>query len=145
MVIRPVEDNEYEKSLDFCEKVFLEQLSDTVGLSGCRLFEEHLLRLKMFSEAKAFAAFEDEMMVGVLAAINNMSHIQLLFVDSSYQKAGVGRALVEYFTGIANPSGITVNAYKNSVGFYEKCGFHAISGLENDFGIEYVKMFRKID
>ena len=48
---------------------------------------------KYLKELCSYGAFLQDILIGIIATRNNLSHIALFFVDGEYQSMGVGRML----------------------------------------------------
>ncbi len=134
MVIRKLNsENEIEKALGLAANVFDACNSAFYSQAGVDSFRACLTMFQIFPILEYWGCFEADRLVGMLG--NNESQIVLLFVDPAYQGKGVGRLLVR-------PEFQFVKAFPESVKFYEKCGFQAISDPLQEDGIEYVMMRR---
>jgi GNAT superfamily N-acetyltransferase len=88
---------------------------------------------------------EDKMLkriVGILE-IKNFLHIELLFVEKSYQHKGIGRLLLEKVKVSGTEKSvheITVNSSPNAVRAYQSYGFTILDEEKEKNGIRYVPM-----
>ena len=88
-------------------------------------------------------AFKSEIIGAIV--VRNYNHVALFFVDSRYQRKGIGRELFRKALEICNnqeirPSQVTVNASPNSVNAYKKLHFEAIDAERCVNGIRFVPM-----
>lgn len=89
------------------------------------------------------AAIRSEI-IGVIA-VRDHNHVALFFVDSRYQRRGIGRELCRKALEICNcqevkPSQMTVNASPNSVNAYKKLHFEPTDKEQCVNGIRFVPM-----
>jgi ribosomal protein S18 acetylase RimI-like enzyme len=94
-------------------------------------------------------AYQEEHLAGLIE-IRNYDHVSLFFVESSYQKQGIGRALFnEALDRIQtnNPTclEISVNSSPNAVMTYEKLGFQKTADEKETNGIKYVPMKMELE
>jgi predicted GNAT family N-acyltransferase len=87
--------------------------------------------------------------VGMLA-IKNMSHIVLLFVDSAFQKQGIGKSLIQVALKICQDKNpdlefITVSSSPNSLSFYKSFGFDVEAEEVNKNGMRFIPMKKQTD
>ena len=80
-----------------------------------------------------------------MAAVINKSHIALIFVDSKFQKKGIGKKLINEATKKCledNPSlnKITVSSSPNSISFYCSLGFQTQGRELNEDGMRFTPM-----
>ena len=90
-----------------------------------------------------FVALESDTLVGV-AAIRPPSHLYYLFVDTQYQRRGVGRQLWnharDWIASSTNREQITVNSSLNAITVYERLGFVVAGPPEENHGVRYQPM-----
>ena len=93
------------------------------------------------------AEFSSEI-IGVIA-VRDFNHIALFFVDTPFQRRGVGRELFRKALEICRCnnlglSQITVNASPNSINAYESMGFQPTDSEQCVNGIRFVPMARRL-
>jgi len=90
-----------------------------------------------------FVAFESARLVGT-AAIRPPAHLYYLFVDTQYQRRGIGRQLWNHardWIATSTDNGlITVNSSLNSIAVYEHLGFVVTGPPEDNHGVRYQSM-----
>jgi GNAT superfamily N-acetyltransferase len=90
-----------------------------------------------------FVALEADTLVGT-AAIRPPSHLYYLFVDSQYQRRGIGRELWDHVSDWIASSGnhvpITVKSSLNAIAVYERFGFAITGPPEENHGVRYQPM-----
>jgi GNAT superfamily N-acetyltransferase len=87
-------------------------------------------------------AYLGQRLVGA-AMLRQKTHISLLFVDTTYQKKGIGRAFIRYFTALTKQRGggsLTVNATPFAQQFYYRMGFQDAGPMEVKEGVRYYPM-----
>lgn len=76
------------------------------------------------------------------------AHVALLFVTSRARGRGVGRALFErmraHVLSLGLGTDLTVNATPNSVGFYQRLGFHRAGADREERGLRFTPMARAL-
>ena len=92
-------------------------------------------------------AYSGADIIGVIV-IRNHSHVALFFVDSRYQRGGIGRKLLSKALAICDrhegkPSELTVNASPNSKSAYERLNFEATDTEQCANGIRFIPMEKK--
>ena len=76
-------------------------------------------------------------------------HICLFFVDSFYQRQGIGKALLDHALAYclrSNPDVTTINVHASlfAVPIYKKLGFRQTQPEQIKNGIRFVKMVRQL-
>ena len=96
--------------------------------------------------SKHFIALVDSKIVGT-ARVRYPDHgevkIERMAVDKAYRGKDIGEGLLRYVIGQAKkskPKRTWMQAQTRAQGFYEKCGFHAVSKPYDLYGIEHVDM-----
>lgn len=78
--------------------------------------------------------------------VRDRHHIAALFVDSSLQHRGAGRALImeacTFCRMLGETDALTVNASPGGRGFYERMGFAAVREEQLEDGMRFVPMAR---
>jgi len=125
------------------EKAFLESVAPTMSAEGVSTFKSGLtsdaINKRLQSGNKFVVCREEGKIVGV-GESRNSNHLNLLFVEPTLQKAGIGRAILSELLSSLLENEMTVNSSLNSVGAYEKFGFKK-SGPESEVrGIRYQPM-----
>lgn len=139
--------SDWEDAMDLAWRTFKRFEADDYGEEGTRNFlnfisGDLLYRMFLDGEYRVAVAKSGGVIVGV-SSLRNTRHISLLFVEESYQRMGIGRALVSFLQQDLIKAGscvMTVNAAPSAVPFYEKTGFKATAGEQRADGIKYVPM-----
>jgi len=149
MTIRPMQPGEQHQVSHLIWSVFCVFEAPTYSREGVEAFHAWIEPAKLaerFSHPGFFllCAWEAETLVGVLA-VRDYAHIALLFVDASYQRRGIARALVSEALARCredNPSllAITVNSSPFAVPIYKRMGFAAIDQEQTIQGIRFTPM-----
>ncbi|MEN6390146.1 MAG: GNAT family N-acetyltransferase [Syntrophomonas sp.] len=107
-------------------------------------------RLKQMAEDgnSIYCCFDDEKLVGVLA-FRGLSHISLLFVDEEYHRQGIAKtlldkALKEIVARNSEIGEISVNSSPYAEGIYTRMGFTAQSSIQQQDGIRFIPMLKKL-
>ena len=93
-------------------------------------------------------ALSDQRIVGAIE-VRDYDHVSLLFVDSAFQRQGVGRELVERALTICQQHRptlrtIDVHSSPNAVPAYQRLGFQERGPERVEDGIRFVRMVREI-
>lgn len=101
-------------------------------------------------EAQHVACFLDDKLVGACFYIpykKDTIKLRQMAVDSSIQKQGIGRILIEYVENLAKNEGYThiyLDARKEALYFYQKLGFQLIGDEFIEVGIPHYEMLKNI-
>jgi GNAT superfamily N-acetyltransferase len=82
-----------------------------------------------------------------MVELRDHRHVCLLFVDSGYQRWGIGRRLLEAALRECRARGageVTVNSSPNSVAAYRKFGFSSLEPEKEVNGIRFVPMKKSL-
>ena len=74
-------------------------------------------------------------------------HLQRFCVLKEYRRRGLGKAALGYAERFYTERGaaeITLNAQCSAVGFYERCGYRAVSDIFREAGIPHRKMVKSL-
>lgn len=146
--IRFASQSEWEDAMGLAWKTFLKFEANEYTPEGVRSFEDFITdsRLKkMFAMGtyQMIVAFDRGKMVGMIT-LRNEIHISLLFVDSSYHRKGIGRALIlkmaDYVKTELGKRRLTVNSSPYGVAFYHRVGFKDLGPEKQQDGIIYTPM-----
>lgn len=149
--LRFMQKGEEYRVYDLVLNVFHEYVAPTYTPKGIKTFLS-TLSVDYFKngDPKKFTlvAEHDKQIAGMLSNINE-GHIALLFVASQYQKRGIGEALIELCSELclqkfSNLGTLTVSSSPNSLSFYERIGFVALSEEQNESGLKFIPMQKKI-
>jgi len=118
------------------------RIAPAVSEEAYSKFETYLKFAENVESIKWFGAYtEDGEPAGICAYSDDTAYLILLFVAEKYQNLGAGGLLVKAAVNAGSHGGLRVNAYKDSVGFYEKQGFKVIGALEYAEGVPVYPMF----
>lgn len=94
-----------------------------------------------FDDAVFYGAFDvNGELAGVIAAVNDLSHIVAFYVCEKFQKQGVGRALFNRLAEDSMNSYVTVNASPYALEIYRRLGFVEAGETVDDRGMVYTPM-----
>ncbi len=111
---------------------------------GIETFKKCLFDSDFLAGLVFYGAYQNEMLIGVLAMRNGGSHISMFFVRSDCQHQGIGKALLSFMLTNSPPQNITVHSSPFAVGIYEKLGFQSTDTEQLSNGIRYTPMIYKI-
>ena len=148
-LMRPGEETEVH---DLVAAVFNEFVGCHYPPEGVREFlsyiQPNLLRERFLSNHFTLVAAHGAAVVGVIE-VREGSHICLFFVDARLHGQGIGRGLFERALAMCRENRpdcavIDVNSSPNSVGVYERLGFHATGPEKTINGITFIPMALEI-
>lgn len=152
IIVRAAYREEWDDAMALAWRTFMRFEASDYSERGIKSFQDFisdtvLHRMFIMGAYQLFAAFEDKKMIGMIS-LRNETHISLLFVDASYHKKGVGRALINYVGSyVLSEEGfryITVNAAPYAIGFYHKLGFCDTDREKLNDGIRYTPMRKRL-
>lgn len=142
-------DGEEGEISQFIEKVFAEHIDPFYSEQGRLEFRKYIDPSAIGSRSSpnhfrlvAESADENREIIGIVE-IREYRHVCLLFVDSKYQRRGVGKRLLrEAFTECKKKGSreITVNSSPNAVPAYQRFGFEQVDKEKEMNGIRFVPM-----
>ncbi len=147
VVIKPLGMDEWDLATALIWRVFLRCNAPDLEQEGIESFlnfisDEHLKMFCRLEEFEMLGAYLGHRLVGA-AMLRQKTHISLLFVDTTYQKKGIGRAFIRYFTALTKQRGggsLTVNATPFAQQFYYRMGFQDAGPMEVKEGVRYYPM-----
>ncbi len=148
LVIRAAYSDEWEDAMGLAWKTFLRFEAEDYSEEGVASFQDFitdqsLRRVFLRGEYQLFVAVYRNEIIGLIS-LRDRNHISLLFVEESFHKQGVGKALMNYlkyymFTEMGEVS-VTVNSSPYAVGFYHRTGFEDTAIELTKEGIRYTPM-----
>ena len=145
--IRRIEPSDWDVATALIWRVFLRCNAADCEQEGIESFlnfisDEHLRQFCSIGEFDGYGAYIGSRLVGV-CMMRQIGHISLLFIDTGYQKTGIGSRLIEHVSEIAkskNRVRLTVNATPFGLGFYKKRGFIQTGETLVKEGVTYTPM-----
>ncbi|HWP50209.1 MAG TPA: GNAT family N-acetyltransferase [Clostridia bacterium] len=140
MLIKKLSAEEYPRALSLVWSVFLQYEAPDYPTQELKTFKSSITDVEYLDALKMWGAYSAGRLVGVIALRNGGGHIALFFVDGTYHRRGIGRALFE--TALANSAGdiITVNSSPYAIEIYRRLGFMPNGPEQNTQGIRYTPM-----
>lgn len=148
MEIRILRGHEIKMANQFIKDVFLQCLSFNYSSKGIQEFmntfdDENILSLMKSKHLMMIGAIDDKL-VGVIG-VRDLKHIQCLFVDSQYQRQGIGTQLLNYAKNLMYGK-VSVHADLSAKDFYLHNGFVVSGKVEEIQGISFVPMmYQSVD
>lgn len=137
--IRPLTSDEISAALDLAWKVFNEYEAPDYPPEGVEEFRLTLKNEGYLAGLRHYGAFDGDRLVGELAIRTSQQHICFFFIDSDYQRQGIGTRLfnrvMEDFSGT-----ITLNSAPYGLPFYRKLGFEETDTEQTMNGIRFTPM-----
>lgn len=129
------------------DRSFLMSVASTLTNEGVSTFMSGLssesIERRLASGNTFIVCRNEESIVGV-AEIRDKNHLNLLFVEPSIQRKGIGRKLLLNLVDRVRENQITVNSSLNSVDAYTKFGFQKTGPKSEVKGIRYQPMAYEI-
>jgi GNAT superfamily N-acetyltransferase len=138
--------NGFCDAFSLVEKVFNQFVAPDYSTEGVetffRLVNVAYIESLVSRNGFVYGAFSGENLVGVLA-VRDRNYISLFFIDSDFQRLGIGRKLFEAALKKISYNGelaINVHSSPFAVSIYDAFGFQKIDDEQNESGIRYVPM-----
>lgn len=150
---RIMESGDEAKAFDLVERTFHEFVAPDFSREGIDAFFRNVTLDSMETRLRQnhiiIVATLADCIIGMLD-IRNKNHIGLFFVEKQHQAQGIGRRLLDLGVSCclhSDPklSQIDVHSAPHSVPIYAKLGFTAKGAEQNDGGIRYTRMIKKLD
>lgn len=141
--LRWAREDEWHHATSLVWKTFLRFEGCDYTIEGINNFHSFLIDNELYvsflkGKYQMMVALDNNTIIGV-ASIRGGNHLSLLFVDETYHKKGVGRALIhalcKYLKEEAGERFMSVNAAPYAVKFYRKLGFSVIRPEEEYSGV----------
>lgn len=148
--IRWARPEDWKAAMDMVWDTFIKFEGEDYSNEGIRnfydfIYDGGLYRSFLSGDYMAMVAMDGDKVIG-FASIRDGNLLSLLFVEESYHKMGVGRALVErlceYLKREMGQTCMKVKASPYGLGFYKRIGFCAIMPEQRYAGIRVTPMER---
>ena len=140
MEIRKLNNQEVPEAMKLAWEVFQEFEAPDYPAEGIRTFKAFLDEQEKNLSIEIFGAFEEDLLVGIIATRSQGSHIALFFVKKEFHRQGIGRKLFEHIAPLCNNHFITVNSSPYAAPVYRKLGFLDTDGEQLTDGLRYIPM-----
>lgn len=140
MIIRQLNNFEYEKAIALALDVFIECGSADFDVNGLQTFKSFIHNDELMNELSIFGAFDNYNLIGIIGTKNGGSHISLFFIHPKFHRRGIGRQLFDFAYTNRPQTQITVNSSSYAVRFYENLGFHKMADEQETNGLKYTPM-----
>lgn len=138
--VKALSPTELENSLDLVWKVFLEFEAVNYPEEGKMAFYKAIHSQDYLSMLRAYGAFDQDKIIGIIATRNEGTHVALFFVDGEYHRRGIGRKLFKRCLEDNDKRVITVHSSEYALDVYRKLGFVQMEELRDEGGIRYIPM-----
>lgn len=138
--IKQLFNNEKDEALLFAKRVYIECKDESYSEQGIETFCNFVNNKKITKSFKVYAAFEDNVLKGIIATDRRKSRISLFFVDKFSQGKGIGKKLMNAVIDDNKNSYITVNSSRYAVPIYEKLRFTKIEEEKEQDGLKFTLM-----
>ena len=147
VLIGPLADDDWDPAMALIWRVFLRCNAGDYEQEGIESFlnfisDEHLRLFCRLDEFEMLGAYLGNRLIGA-CLLRQGTHISLLFVDTAYQKQGIGKKLVGYVTELVRSRGgssLSVNATPFALDFYHRLGFTDTDSMQLKDGIRFMPM-----
>lgn len=140
ITVRILTRQDIPKALALAWTVFRQYQAPDYSEAGVETFRRSLQDPGYTGQLTLYGAFEDGVLIGMLATRDEGCHITLFFVDGRFQRRGIGRALLAEALA-AHPQGpIMVNAAPYAVEIYRRLGFVLADAEQLTDGLRYIPM-----
>lgn len=145
-------EKDYNMIVKLCIEVFMQYEAPQYTNEGVESFSAFIngTEFRDCLESKDnlfFGCFYRAKLVGVIG-MRNAHHITVCFVDSIFQRKGIGRTLMKYLTDECTARQvkyITVNSSPFGVPFYHSMGFCDTDCEKTDSGIIFTPMKKQLN
>jgi ribosomal protein S18 acetylase RimI-like enzyme len=147
-------EGEEERIYDLIARAFNEYVAPIYSNEGVEYFlgmisPKGLRELNEGKSSFVIVARQVNELIGMIA-VREESHIALIFIDSEYQRRGIGKNLINKALTIClnrDPKmrAITVSSSPNLKSFYEEIGFKAKGEEVDECGMRFAPMQKTID
>ncbi|MFS1526427.1 GNAT family N-acetyltransferase [Microbulbifer sp. 2304DJ12-6] len=130
------------------EKAFDDSVAPTLSKEGIATFKSGLTLesiKKRLSSGNLFIVCRSKSAIVGVGEIRDKNHLNLLFVEPSMQKVGIGRKIFYELLRSVKESEVTVNSSLNSIGAYKQFGFIESDVVGEVKGIKYQPMVYKVE
>lgn len=142
MTIKELDQTELREALALVRKVFMEFEAPDYSQEGVEEFFKSVCDEDYLSKLKAYGAWRDGELAGIIAVRNEGTHIALFFVDGKYQRQGIGKRLFQAVLDNCKSDKMTVNSSPYAVEVYHKLGFRDTDKEQTVNGIRFTPMER---
>ena len=152
MYVKRLQQEELQQALTLVWEVFSEDVAPLYTEEGIATFQQFIdynamLPKILNGSLNFFGAYEGDALCGV-SAVRFDGHVSLLFVAQEWRKRGAAKMMMQamhyYCSELRRLPRMTVNAAPNAQEVYEKFGFVALAPEQNDHGIRFIPMERKL-
>lgn len=140
MTVRELSKDEYDGALGLAWKVFLEFEAPSYAKEGVDAFFRLIHDPQYSDEIRAYGAFDDETLIGLIATRNGGDRITLFFVDGRYHRQGIGKRLFALACADNKSGRLTVNSSPYAVETYRHLGFQSTDDEKISSGIRFTPM-----
>ena len=140
ITVRALADGEIEAAHKLAWDVFMEFEAPDYPPEGVEEFRLTLKNEEYLSGLRYYGAFDGEKLVGILAIREVTAHICFFFVDSKYQRKGIGTKLFARMMEDFSGKPVTLNSAPYGKPFYKKLGFTETDCEQTVNGITFTPM-----
>lgn len=140
MLIKKIGVGGRAEALKLVLDVFMQYEAPDYIQEGIEAFKSFIGDEDSINGLEMYGAYENDIVVGVIATRNNGTHISLFFVDGRYHKQGIGRKLFEKTLSRCTSDTMTVNSSPYAVKVYCKLGFTETNSEQLVDGIRFTPM-----
>ena len=123
-----------KECLDLVWRVFNELETPIFGESAALEYKKTINEAREKADVTFYGALDGGRVVGALGMREN-SHIGYFYIDPSYRRQGIGKALFNLMKGDYDRKDFTVNAMPTGMEAYKRLGFSQAGNLKNNGGV----------
>lgn len=149
-----IEDGQENALSEMVWDVFSEFQAPDYSREGINSFREFIKPQRLANEIsnnriKVYCCYDKDDLVGILA-VQDITHISLLFVKKSHHRRGIAKELLKRAIKdikIKNPNVeiLTVNSSPYAVEIYRRLGFNPTDNMQEKDGIVFMPMKKYLD
>jgi len=140
VLIKEIKQEEMDNALSLAWRVFQEYEAPDYSKEGVDEFYKSIHDKNYLSMLTMYGAFVQNELVGVIATRCEGTHIALFFVESKYQRQGIGKQLFQTVKSKCHSEKMTVYSSPFAVQIYHKLGFQDTNTEQIDNGIRFTPM-----
>lgn len=144
-MIKKITSNEYNNLRTLVKDTFNEFVAPDFSEEGRLEFLRFIENDEKLNTLDIYGYYIENVLIGVIATTDNLSHISLFFVAKMFQRHSFGKKLLETVVEKTTADAITVHVAPNSVNAFKYMGFKQSGEIVEENGVKYVPMELKIN
>ncbi len=148
MEIEKLQFSDIASASELIEKSFYDSVASTLSDEGISNFSSGITESsieKRLQSGNLFLVCKSSNEIVGVGEVRDKNHLNLLFVNPSFQRSGIGKQLLLSLIENIEEETVTVNSSLNSVEAYKSFGFIENGPRDEVRGIKYQSMVLKIE